>query len=75
MIENSALNDSTTLPDNGGAMGVSGGALGGLSQADLKRGYGGDVNTSPADDAPLNFVDQFPPKAGGFLGRPEGFER
>lgn len=73
-VENSALNDSAALPESNDSMtGGSNGAMADTTMADLKAGY----SDPDKPDEPDNDFDDvaMSEKRGGFVGRPEGWDR
>jgi hypothetical protein len=69
MPERSKLNDSKALPESSASTTVEGGKLVGAAPGDLKRGYSLPGAPSPPDFTVMADDD------GGFLGRPNGWER
>ena len=69
MAERSELNTSGALPESSASTTVEGGKLVGAAPGDLKRGYSKPERSSPADFTVMA------PDDGGFLGRPNGWER
>ena len=72
-MENSELNDTGSLPMGSSSQGATDNAMGDASTAALKTGfYDADKAVERAND----FEDvPMPQTKGGFLGRPEGWER
>jgi len=66
--------DNDTLKQSdAGITGGTNGALGGAGKADLENGY---IKDTPAvQDNPFGLGLFRPEKEGGFVGRPEGWER
>ena len=71
-MENSELNDTGSLPMGSSSQGVTDSAMGDAGKAAFKSGYFKADEYTEQDDFDALFMPQ---SRGGFLGRPEGWER
>jgi hypothetical protein len=75
MPERSQLNDGGALPESSASTRVDGGKLVGASAADLRRGYAPNPERPTIGGDPDEVTNTIFPEPGGFLGRPNGWDR
>lgn len=69
-------NDQESLKQsNAGMTGGTNGALGGASTTDLQNGFISEQPAIAKNEWDIPMLHEEKPKEGGFVGRPEGWER